>query len=270
MTDPRGDTDQPSALPGVRYGALRRIGDSRGSFTEIWRASAFGAIEPEAAGAPPGSRPTFLQANRSRSAAGVLRGLHYHRRQLDYWVVSAGRAFVALVDVRPVLDGRGPAVVETRVLDADAWVIIPTGVADGSQRCRILLCRQGVPRLPKGLARTTSCFTRGGPCPTQAKIGLEWPRPPGFETGRVSLMWKLLVVVAVMFTSVVGLAGTVSEPPGRRRYLGVSHRNVAELCSAGRVGHLPLRVQSKNKGRDIFAAFTLDGRDARPPLLFFL
>jgi dTDP-4-dehydrorhamnose 3,5-epimerase len=67
----------------------------------------------------------------STSAAGVLRGLHYHRSQLDYWVVSSGRAFVALVDVRPVIAGRGAAVVDTRELVADEWVVIPAGVAHG-------------------------------------------------------------------------------------------------------------------------------------------
>jgi dTDP-4-dehydrorhamnose 3,5-epimerase len=68
----------------------------------------------------------------STSAAGVLRGLHLHRRQLDYWVVASGRAFVALVDVRPLLDGSAavPAV-ETRELRPDDWVVIPEGVAHG-------------------------------------------------------------------------------------------------------------------------------------------
>jgi dTDP-4-dehydrorhamnose 3,5-epimerase len=131
MSGPSGPGPTASALAGVRYGSLTRFGDSRGSFTELWRASAFGEIDPADAGAPAGSQPTFLQANRSRSAAGVLRGLHYHRRQLDYWVVSAGRGFVALVDVRPVVAGSGPAIVETRELAADDWVIIPTGVAHG-------------------------------------------------------------------------------------------------------------------------------------------
>src|SRR4029077_16884413 len=65
-------------------------------------------------------------------AAGVLRGLHLHRRQDDLWIVAGGRAFVALVDVRPLLYGSGPApVVETRVLVADEWVLIPTGIAHG-------------------------------------------------------------------------------------------------------------------------------------------
>ncbi|MFL5680842.1 MAG: dTDP-4-dehydrorhamnose 3,5-epimerase family protein [Chloroflexota bacterium] len=121
-----------SALPGVRFGAVARHADERGAFRELWRASAFGAIDPRDAGSPAGDHPTFVQANLSSSAPGVLRGLHYHRRQLDYWTVASGRAFVALVDVRPLIDGTGPrAVVETRELAADEWVVIPTGVAHG-------------------------------------------------------------------------------------------------------------------------------------------
>ena len=124
-------TRPPSALPGVRYGAIQRHADSRGAFRELWRASAFPTLTPDETGAPAGTEPRFVQANLSSSAAGVLRGLHYHRRQLDYWTVASGRAFVALVDVRPVVAGTGSALVETRVLAADEWVVIPTGVAHG-------------------------------------------------------------------------------------------------------------------------------------------
>ena len=124
-------TRPPSALPGVRYGAIARHADSRGAFRELWRASAFPTLTPSETGAPAGSAPQFVQANVSTSAAGVLRGLHYHRRQLDYWVVGTGRALVALVDVRLVVAGTGPAVVETRELEADEWVVIPAGVAHG-------------------------------------------------------------------------------------------------------------------------------------------
>ncbi len=120
----------PSSLPGVRYGAVVRHADGRGSFRELWRASAYPAAGIGAALAGvDGAR--FVQANLSTSAAGVLRGLHYHRRQLDRWVVATGRALVALVDIRPVAAGSGPAVVETRSLDADEWVEIPAGVAHG-------------------------------------------------------------------------------------------------------------------------------------------
>ena len=126
-----GPDREPSALDGVRYGAIQRHADSRGAFRELWRASAFAALTPEETGAAPGTEPRFVQANLSSSSAGVLRGLHYHRRQLDYWIVASGRAFVALVDVRPAERGRGDAIVETRELGADDWVVIPAGVAHG-------------------------------------------------------------------------------------------------------------------------------------------
>ena len=92
----------PSSLPGVTYGSIARHADERGSFRELWRADDF-----------PGER--FVQANLSSSATGVLRGLHLHRRQDDLWVVADGRAFVALVDIRPLLRRSGAARVETRV-----------------------------------------------------------------------------------------------------------------------------------------------------------
>jgi dTDP-4-dehydrorhamnose 3,5-epimerase len=122
----------PSTLAGVRYGAIARHGDSRGAFRELWRVSAFPRLGQAETGASAGSEPRFVQANLSTSAPGVLRGLHYHQHQLDYWVVASGRAFVALVDVRPLSGGTGGApIVETRVLTADDWVVIPTGVAHG-------------------------------------------------------------------------------------------------------------------------------------------
>lgn len=118
MTDDRTS----STLPGVRYGTVRRSSDPRGAFRELWRASTSPSETP------------YVQANLSSSATGVLRGLHLHRRQRDRWVVASGRAFVALVDVRPMLPldatATGP-LVETRELRADDWVEIPIGVAHG-------------------------------------------------------------------------------------------------------------------------------------------
>jgi dTDP-4-dehydrorhamnose 3,5-epimerase len=125
-------TNRPSTLQGVRFGAVTRHADIRGSFRELWRDSAFPQLTTAETGAPSGTEPRFVQANLSTSAAGVLRGLHYHRHQLDYWVVLAGRALIALVDVRPLLDGTGDRpLVETRELAADEWVVIPRGVAHG-------------------------------------------------------------------------------------------------------------------------------------------
>jgi dTDP-4-dehydrorhamnose 3,5-epimerase len=121
MTLDPGHRPAPSTLPGVRYGHLATHGDVRGTFTELWRASN-----------PAGGPDPFVQANLSASSPGVLRGLHLHRRQLDYWVVVTGRAFVALVDARgPVSGAATAATVETRELGPNDWVVIPAGVAHG-------------------------------------------------------------------------------------------------------------------------------------------
>jgi dTDP-4-dehydrorhamnose 3,5-epimerase len=168
-----------SAIPGVRYGAIARHGDARGSFRELWRASAFGAIEPASAGDGGG---TFVQANLSTSAAGVLRGLHYHRRQLDYWVVVSGRAFVAVVDVRPVVNravaaGSGRASVETRELIADEWIVIPAGVAHGFLALEPLELLYLVTNEYDGSDELG--FAWDDPA-----VGVQWPRVVGTPDGR--------------------------------------------------------------------------------------
>ena len=121
---------QRSSIPGVTWANLVRHEDERGSFRELWRARGFDDLAPEAAGLPAGTAVRFVQSNLSVSAQGVLRGLHLHRLQLDHWVVTAGRAFVALVDVRPMLAGGRP-IVDAREVPADTTISIPTGVAHG-------------------------------------------------------------------------------------------------------------------------------------------
>ncbi|MDQ2965888.1 MAG: dTDP-4-dehydrorhamnose 3,5-epimerase [Chloroflexota bacterium] len=166
-----------SRLPGVRFGAVKRLGDQRGSFRELWRMSTFGPLGRAATGAPPGSEPRFVQANLSTSAAGVLRGLHYHRRQLDYWVVASGRAFVALVDVRPALARLGSAVVETRELAADESVVIPAGVAHGFLALEPLELLYLVTNEFDGSDELG--FAWDDPA-----VGVPWPRVPASPEGR--------------------------------------------------------------------------------------
>lgn len=168
----------PSTLRGVRYGRVVRHADSRGSFRELWRASTFPALTPAETGAPAGTDPQFVQANLSTSAPGVLRGLHYHRRQLDYWTVVTGRALVALVDVRPVLEERGDrALVETRELAADEWVVIPSGVAHGFLALEPL----------ELLYLVTNEFDNTdelGFAWDDPAVGVPWPTIPGTPDGR--------------------------------------------------------------------------------------
>jgi dTDP-4-dehydrorhamnose 3,5-epimerase len=121
-----------SSIDGVTWGTIARHSDHRGTFRELWREASFPAIDPLAAGSLGAPRPRFVQANLSTSSPGTLRGLHVHRRQLDHWIVASGRAFVALVDLRPALaGGDGRPAIETRTLVADDTVTIPAGVAHG-------------------------------------------------------------------------------------------------------------------------------------------
>ena len=110
-----------SKLPGVHHGILAAHPDDRGWFAEVWRAAGLS------------TEPGFgaVQANLSESRPGVLRGLHFHARQADRWVVLSGRAFVALVDVRPMLRGEHRPAVETVELGPKQVVTIPAGVAHG-------------------------------------------------------------------------------------------------------------------------------------------
>jgi dTDP-4-dehydrorhamnose 3,5-epimerase len=59
---------EPAPLPGLKVVRLRAFRDARGAFVETWREDAF-----RAAGIP----GPFVQDNHSRSARGVLRGLHW-------------------------------------------------------------------------------------------------------------------------------------------------------------------------------------------------
>jgi dTDP-4-dehydrorhamnose 3,5-epimerase len=107
----------------------------------------------------------------------VLRGLHLHRRQLDYWVVASGRALVALVDVRPAIEGRGSAVVETRELAADDSVIIPVGVAHGFLALAALELVYLVTNEFDGSDELG--FAWDDPA-----VGVPWPRVPATPDGR--------------------------------------------------------------------------------------
>ena len=80
-------------LPGVLLIEPQVFGDDRGFFYESWNARAF-----EAAGVP----VTFVQDNHSRSAANVLRGLHYQLRRPQGKLVRviAGEVFDVVVDLR--------------------------------------------------------------------------------------------------------------------------------------------------------------------------
>jgi dTDP-4-dehydrorhamnose 3,5-epimerase len=107
-------------IDGVRLFALIAHEDGRGAVGEFFRREWI-----------PGASEA-VQANFSISRAGVLRGLHFHRRQADYWCVLTGTAFVGLYDLRPGSPTEG-AKSEVRMA-ADlgrSGLYIPKGVAHG-------------------------------------------------------------------------------------------------------------------------------------------
>ncbi|MGH2540257.1 MAG: dTDP-4-dehydrorhamnose 3,5-epimerase family protein [Actinomycetota bacterium] len=105
---------------GARLVDLSTTDDERGAFTEVFRQEWFSGL------------PAMVQSNLSVSRAGVLRGLHFHRRQADYWCVLEGSAFVALVDVRAGSPTQGRSWWDT--FDAGTGLrglYVPPGVAHG-------------------------------------------------------------------------------------------------------------------------------------------
>lgn len=84
----------PTSLPGVLILEPKVFGDARGFFLESWNAHDF----QEATG----SALAFVQDNHSRSAQGVLRGIHYQvvKPQGKLVRVTHGTVFDVAVDLR--------------------------------------------------------------------------------------------------------------------------------------------------------------------------
>ena len=104
----------------VQIVTLQPFADERGRFMETFRKEWF-----------PQRSWEIIQSNRSDSSAGVLRGLHYHFNQIDYWYVVNGRIRAGLVDLRP----HSPTYSATQVIEMgeenNIGIFIPIGVAHG-------------------------------------------------------------------------------------------------------------------------------------------
>jgi len=84
----------PTDLPGVLLLEPKVFGDARGFFMESYNKRVFAQAA--------GLSPEFVQDNHSRSARGVLRGLHYQVRQPQGKLVrvTEGEVFDVAVDLR--------------------------------------------------------------------------------------------------------------------------------------------------------------------------
>jgi dTDP-4-dehydrorhamnose 3,5-epimerase len=83
----------PTELPGVVLVEPQVFGDERGFFMETWHARKF---------ANGGFDMRFVQDNHSRSARGILRGLHIQRQHMQGKLVrvAAGEVFDVAADLR--------------------------------------------------------------------------------------------------------------------------------------------------------------------------
>lgn len=108
------------AIHGVQTVPLNTFGDDRGRFMETFRKEWFPHVNWDR-----------LQCNRSDSRAGVLRGLHYHFKQVDYWLAIRGRIRVGLVDLRRSSPTYLTPATITMGEDNPLGLFIPEGVAHG-------------------------------------------------------------------------------------------------------------------------------------------
>lgn len=112
--------EKQTPIFGVKHLMLKDHGDQRGSLTEIFRSDWF-----------PGEGLNPRQANLSISKKGVLRGLHFHRRQTDYWVCVRGVVRAGLVDLRKGSPSWKRTYLATLSVERSEGLVIPPGVAHG-------------------------------------------------------------------------------------------------------------------------------------------
>ena len=115
----------PTAIADVFLMEPRLFGDARGFFYESFNARDFAAAT--------GLNVNFVQDNHSKSARGVLRGLHYQvqKPQGKLVRVVAGEVFDVAVDIRPQSPTYGQWVGKHLSASNQRQLWIPPGLAHG-------------------------------------------------------------------------------------------------------------------------------------------
>jgi dTDP-4-dehydrorhamnose 3,5-epimerase len=114
------DIRESTIIKDVQIVTLKAFADERGRFMETFRKDWF-----------PQRSWDIVQTNRSDSLANVLRGLHYHFHQVDYWYVPRGKIRVGLCDLR----SNSPTYKAVQMVEMgeenQVGLFIPVGVAHG-------------------------------------------------------------------------------------------------------------------------------------------
>lgn len=114
------EVENSPLIEGVQWVKFKLFGDERGCFRESFRREWF-----------PQRSWENMQSNLSESKAGVLRGLHYHFHQVDYWFVAAGKIRAGLVDLRASSPTYGAVQTIDMGGENQLGLFIPIGVAHG-------------------------------------------------------------------------------------------------------------------------------------------
>ncbi|MDP1683942.1 dTDP-4-dehydrorhamnose 3,5-epimerase [Hydrogenophaga sp.] len=115
----------PTAIPDVLIIEPKVFGDERGFFYESFNQKAFNEAT--------GLDVNFVQDNHSRSAKGVLRGLHYQIQHPQGKLVRVvqGEVFDVAVDLRQTSETFGHSVSEILSADNKKQLWVPPGFAHG-------------------------------------------------------------------------------------------------------------------------------------------
>jgi dTDP-4-dehydrorhamnose 3,5-epimerase len=114
-----------TAIPEAVVIDPRVFADERGFFLEAYKRSEFTAA---------GITETFVQTNRSRSAQGILRGLHYQKNPMAQaklvWA-SSGVVYDVIVDLRRHGPSYGRWIAEILSAENKKMLYVPAGFAHG-------------------------------------------------------------------------------------------------------------------------------------------
>lgn len=159
----------PTPLPGVLILEPVVFGDTRGFFYESYNRRVFTQAT--------GLNPEFVQDNHSRSARGVLRGLHYQIRQAQGKLVRvmAGEVFDVAVDLRSGSPNFGKWEGVRLSADNQRQLWVPPGFGHG-----YLVLSESAEVLYKTTEYYAPEYER---CVlwNDPQIGIQWPLPAGLK-----------------------------------------------------------------------------------------
>lgn len=152
----------PTPLPGVLRIVPDLYRDMRGFFMETYHAKKFAEL---------GIDTVFVQDNQSRSAKGVLRGLHFQktRPQAKLVRVLSGSAFDVAVDLRPGSPTFGKWYAQVLNASEPEFLFIPEGFAHG-----FLSLEEGTDLLYK-CSDFYDPADEGGLAWNDPAVGIVWP-----------------------------------------------------------------------------------------------